>query len=307
MRLANLALGIVSAVSLLAIASPAQADAAAGASARESCEARLGGSLNAALELPSNAPALLVMTSNYQTMAAELVTGDIRVPFQGPALDANGIMALTLPSNAVGVHRVVIDARCSGYSDGVKETPLKLLAPVPFPTKVGTLVQAAPQTRPGVTTLDLELGTNVREFLPVIQFSTTIGGVKEVARSGAQTTERISFTAKTGAVCVENGALHREKRTVKITVGAAIAGVAKPLEEASFDVTVDCGAIKWTDADDFASGNGNATNTTTAPGAQGSSTAGGCSAAPGAATPVTAGSFAALGLAALVAMRRRRR
>lgn len=322
MRLANLALGIVSAASLLAIASPARADAAAGASRAASCEARLGGMIQAGpqpgIKLPSNAPALLVIDpqpNDYSmpaTVTAELLNGDTKVPFQAPSRDANGINRLTLPTNAVGTHRISVQATCNGgYTTGPTELSLELGGAVPFPTSVGTLT-ATPVAGPptGVTTFDLEPATNVREFLPVIQFWTTIDGEKAVATGGAVSAAKLSFTVKTGAVCVENGALHREKRNVKLGVAAAIAGVDKPLQEATVDITVDCGAIKWTRESDFENEPTDGTTPTTTPGAQGSSTASGCSAAPlsvNAATSATGGSFAALGLAALVVARRRRR
>lgn len=312
-RFARLAAGILSAAALVVVASPARADSAAGASRAASCEARIGGLTATGVQIPSNAPALLLIDPqpyDYalpSTVSAELVTTDKRVPFAAPARDANGINALTLPSLSEGSYRISVTANCSGYTPSPAEVPLVLTGAVPLPTAVGKLVEIPQNPPTGVTNFELEPGTNVRAFLPVIQFWTTIDGVKAAATAGAPSTSPISFSAKTGQVCVENGALHREKRTVKVSVGAAIAGVAQPLADATVDVTVDCGAIKWTKASDFANEEDGTTTTTTTPAPGGSSSTGGCSASPSARTSAATALFVVAGLGALVAVRRRRR
>lgn len=325
-RIASLAVGIVSAFSLLAVASPARADAnavGAGASMAANCEARIGGLYQYGgvapnglpLALPSNAPALLLVDAqpnSYEmasTVTAELLDGDRKIAFDAPTRDSNGLNRLVLPTNAIGTHRISVDAKCGpgSYSTGPKEISLEIGGPVPFPTSVGALMQT-PQAGPptGITTFDLEPATNVRAFLPVIQFWSDIDGTKAVAIAGASSTAKLQITVKTGAVCVENGALIRDKRNVKLRVGGAIAGVEKTLDEASVDISVDCGAIKWTRESDFGNEATDGTNTGAPSGGQTTST-GGCSAAPGLASSATTASFAALGLAALVVARRRRR
>ena len=98
-------------------------------------------------------------------------------------------------------------------------------------------------------------------------------------------------SVNTGEVCVEDGALHREKRTAEVTVSADIAGVADSPAPAKLSILVDCGAIQWTD--------GRAAGDDPPP------SAGGCSSAP---SPVRAPvAPLVLALAGLAAMRRRRR
>ena len=121
------------------------------------------------------------------------------------------------------------------------------------------------------------------------------------------TTRRMSAPS---ARSVENGSLHREKRTVKVTVSADIAGVADSPASATLDVTVDCGAIRWTTADDFNPAKPSAPTTppatddlpTTSTGSDG-----GCTAAPVGVLSGNAAALVAGAVAMLAGLRRRRR
>jgi MYXO-CTERM domain-containing protein len=309
-RLAHLAVATLSVIGLAGYATPAHADAALAGAPAPSCQV----SLNAGTEgitLPSNAPALPLIESSDRaiaTVSAELVSPAGRLPFAAPSDDAHGLRILTLPSNAPGAYTVATNTSCSnGMPDQKRETPLTLTAPVDFPSAVGTLVHVPKSPPTGVDSIELEPSPGLRAFLPAAHFRMSIDGAAGAVRYGGPTTTRVSFTAHTGAVCVENGALHREKRTVRISLGAAIAGVAESPTPATLDLTVDCGAIKWTSATDFP-GETTPTGSTSSPGTSGGSTsAGGCSAAPVATMSGTAPALAAFALASLVAHRRRRR
>lgn len=259
--------------------------------------------------LPSNAPAIFVNDQSAgatATISAELVTGTERVAFVGPTKDTHGLAVLSFASPTAGAHTIATKVVCSnGQETRITETPITLTAPVAFPTSVGSL--AVRSTGTGSDRIILTASPELKAFFPVskLRISVDTGATSKpqgaYVPSGGANPE---FNAQTGAVCVENGALHREKRSVKIVVSADIAGVAESPAPATLDVTVDCGAIRWTSLGDDTTTNlpnpdtGGTTPTSDASAGTGG-TDGGCSAAPLRAGG--AGGFGSVGVAAVVA------
>jgi MYXO-CTERM domain-containing protein len=292
----------------------ARADVAAGSRAAPTCTVSLGAT-QAAVTLPANAPALLVVDHTYGTTAptiqAALVNGTTRTELTAQT-DAHGLWALSLPSPspAVGTYNVEIATSCRDLSDEREiVTPLTLTEAVPFPTSVGTLVHVPSNPPTGEDTIRLEPTPGMRAFLAASQLELVVGGVRTGKSTFVSNTSTIELSVNVGDACIENGALHREKRVVKVSLEGAIAGVAESPAPASIDVPVDCGAIEWTSGwavDDGASPSSpNGTTPSSSPSSAQSSD-GGCSAAPvGTRGDASLGAFA-LGALGLVAMRRRR-
>jgi MYXO-CTERM domain-containing protein len=154
----------------------------------------------------------------------------------------------------------------------------------------------------------LEPAPDLRAFYPVTVMNVIVGSDPATlkGRTGDPSSPSLTFAAHTGSVCVENGALHRETRTATIRVSADIAGLAESPAPATIDVTVDCGAIKWTSENDYRAAKEDATtpsssNDDAVPTA---GATGGCAAAPAG----QASSSAALLVAGatLAGLRRRR-
>ncbi|MBX3187018.1 MAG: hypothetical protein KF819_08390 [Labilithrix sp.] len=306
LRIQRLAVATLSVLGLTGYAHLAHADAALGAPA-PACQVSIANAGADGVMIPSNAPALLIVettTSGPLTVNAELISSTERLPFAAPSNDVNGLRILPLPSNTPGAYSVELGANCGTMEQQPYEIPLTLTAPVDFPTTVGTLVHVPKNPPTGVETIDLEPSEGLRAFLPATQLKLSVDGATGGARNGGASSKKISFTANTGSACVENGALHREKRVVRVSLAAAIAGVSTSPAPATLDVEVDCGAIKWTSLTEIPgeSTSGSASST---PGSS-SSSGGGCSAAPVTGLSGTASAVAALALASLVARRRRR-
>ncbi len=308
-RSIRLAFAALSVAGLSTIAGSALADAA-GAAAPEfvGCQVAIGTN---GMSLPSNAPAILVNdTSNRATatVSAELVSGAARAPFGPATKDTHGLLVMTLPTASVGSHTIAAKVACSdGMPDSVKETSLVLTAPVAFPTSVGTLaVKPSTAPSPGVERIALEASPGLLAFKPVVVVELSVDGKVSTASQQGSFAEEMSV--HTGSVCVENGALHREKRTVRVSLAAHLAGVADSPAPATLDILVDCGAIHWTTEADF---DGSKSEAPTSPGATSKATGGGsasgCSAAPSGRTSGGAAIFAAATALALLASFRRRR
>jgi hypothetical protein len=248
------------------------------------------------------------------TTSAELVTGAERSAFSAPAKDTHGLLVMTLPTAAsVGTHTIATKVACStsvgGTPEALQETSLTLTAPVDFPTTVGTLtVKASPSPSPGVERLALDASPGLRAFKPIVAVEVSVNG--KVTTSSQQGGFAEELSVNTGSVCVENGALHRETRTVRVSLAAHLAGVAASPAPATLDILVDCGAIHWTTEADFDGSKSEATPSSTPDASKngtGSSSANGCSTAPSGRTSGGSAIFAAATALALVASFRRRR
>lgn len=312
-RLLPLALAVLSAVGLSAAAGSALADqASAGAPAPEfvGCQVTFGEN---GLTLPSNAPALLVVDSSNKatpTVSAELVSTEGRAPLGAPAKDTHGLLVATLPKAAPGTHSIVTKVACSdGSAEEEKQTSLTLTAPVELPTTVGTLSIRPSATPTGSERILFAPSPSLRAFAAATVVELSVDGSIGNGQRGGLSEE---YSVSTGRVCVENGALHREMRTVRISLAAHVAGVADSPAPATLDISVDCGAIRWTtDADFDGSGSTSPSSPTgssgSTNGAGTSSSASGCSAAPSGLASRSSHVFAAAaGLALLAGLRRRR-
>ena len=262
------------------------------------------------MSLPSNTPALLVNDASNQataTVSADLVSSDGRAAFGAPAKDTHGLMVVTLPKASAGSHTIETKVACSnGSPDATQETPITLSAPVPLPTAVGTLTVRPNATPNGVDRIDLAASPELRAFRDVAIVELSVKGSSTVSQRGGFSEE---FVVNTGAACVENGALHREKRTVRVSLAAHLAGVAESPVAATLDVPVDCGAIRWTTAADFDGSGSKSPSSVVEPPSGGSGTsssASGCSASPGGLASGSSAVFAATALALLAGRRRRR-
>lgn len=311
-RLLPLAAAVVSAAVLSTTAGSALADQASGAAAPAfvGCQVTLGEN---GLTLPSNAPALLVIDSSNQatpTVSAELVSTEGRAPLGAPAKDSHGLLVATLPTASAGSHSIVTKVACSdGSAASEKQTSLTLTEPVALPTTVGTL-SIRPNAKPGASeTILFAPSESLRAFKAATVVELSVDGSLGNGQRGGLSEE---YSVSTGRVCVENGSLHREVRTVRIELAAHIAGVAESPAPATLDVTVDCGAIRWTSDADF--DGSQSTDSTSPTGSSGStngpttsSSASGCSAAPSGLASRSSHVFAAAaGLALLAGLRRRR-
>lgn len=291
----------------------AHADAAAGARAAPTCSVALAAFPAAGVTLPANAPALLVVDrseGNSPSLQASLVQGAMRTQLAATT-DAHGLWTLPIAGASAGAYSVEIATSCETLSDEQSSvTQLTLTDPVAFPTSVGTLA-LVPRTPPtGVDTVRLQPTDSMRAFMPATQLEVVVAGATTAKSTFVNATAPIELAVHTGEACVENGALHREKRTVKVSVAAAIAGLAESPAPASLDVEIDCGAIEWTsglDLDGDAKTPGRATETTTSSSSASSNDAGGCSASPVGTRGSGLGLGALLGVGlGLVALRRRR-
>ena len=309
MSTTRFALAALAAVAVSAVASSAHAAAVA-----PHCSVSI---LPEGTSLPSNAPALIVFDGSSNatpTVTSELVTADGRIALVGPTKDVHGISVLQLAGPPVGTHKLATKVACSVGQDVDSETTLVLTAPVAFPKSVGTLTIEPNATPTGMDVIVLEPSPELRAFYPVSVVKLIVG-TNEKTRVGGRAEapgSNVRFNAHTGGICIENGALLRDKRVVTITVTADIAGVADSPAPTTIDVPVDCGAIKWTAANDYKNGNETTSTSTGSDGATGTTTpassgsAGGCSAAPGSAGSRNAAGLLA-GVVALVAGLRRRR
>lgn len=309
-RSIRLALAALSAVGLSTLAGSALADSAgAAAPAFVGCQVAIGAN---GMSIPANAPALLVIDSSQQATAsvsAELISAEGRVPFGAPTKDTHGLLVVALPKASVGPHTITTKVVCSNSQpESVQETSLALTAAVEFPTAVGTLT-VRPNAKPTATeTIILDASPGLRAFKSVAVVELSVNGaVNVVGQRGGFSEE---FSVNTGSACVENGALHREKRTVRVILSAHLAGVAQSPAPATLDVPVDCGAIHWTTDADF-DGSNSSTPSTSEPGdsknGTGGSRASSCSATPGGLMSGGSGVFAAATALALLASLRRRR
>ena len=296
----------------------AHADAAAGARAAPQCTVSVGPASQTGVKLPANTPALLVVEQGWDaskpTLAASFIDGSTRTDLAGTT-DSHGLWTLPLPTQTLGTYEVETTTSCPEMPNPLTyKTALTLTAPVDFPTSVGALV-AVPSAGPptGVDKIRFEPTENMRAFLPAAQLQLLVDGAKSDYSTFSTATPPLELTVNTGAACIENGALHREKRTVKVTLEGAIAGVADSPASASVDIEVDCGAIKWTSGLDLDE-NGNPkprTSTTPSTSSQpvsSSSSDSGCSASPVGTRGETSGLLAfAIGALGFVAVRRRAR
>jgi len=288
---------------------------AAAGPAQPICRVTLGEDGTGAIKLPSNAPAILVTDASQYgaraTVTADLVTGTARTPLGATKTDANGLTILEIPSGtAAGAHTVELDADCGSSAQPQPEANLQLVldaATVAFPSSVGALSVTPSSKKNPQETIVLAPSEGMRAFLPAAVLELTVG-THPPQRVSTGSLSSNSFVAQVGDVCVENGALHREVRVVKVSMTAKIAGVAQLPTAATVDVNVDCGAIEWT------SGTAGGTSTTpgdttkTTPGGSTTTQTGGCAAAPMAPGSTPAGAaFAAIALGAVVVLVRRRR
>ena len=310
-RSIRLAFAALSAVGLSTLAGSALADSAGAAGAQfVGCQVSVGSN---GMSVPANAPALLVTDTSNQataTVSAELVSVDGRVPFGAPAKDTHGLLVAALPTAAVGTHTIATKVACSnGMPDSAQETSLTLTTPVDFPTSVGTLALLPnPGQTPGVDRIALEASPGLLAFKPIAVVELSMNGaVVSGSQRGGFAQE---LSVNTGSVCVENGALHREKRTVRVSLAAHLAGVAESPAPATLDILVDCGAIHWTTGADFDGSKSPAASSSTpesSTNGTGSGSASGCSAAPsGRMSGGSAILAAATALALLASFRRRR-
>jgi hypothetical protein len=311
-RFFRLTLAALSTLALSTTAGSALADAAAGAAAPEFVGCNVAFGIDG-MSRPSNAPALLVNDRSNRataTASAELVSTDGRAPLGAPAKDTHGLLVATLPTSTVGSHKIATKVVCSdGSPESAQETSLLLTAPVEFPTAVGTLTVRPSTTATGVETVAFEASPGVRAFASVVALQLSVNGKAGLTSQGNGLSEQ--FSVNTGSVCVENGALHREKRTVSISLAAHIAGVAQSPTAATLDIPVDCGAIKWTNASDFDGSKTPASSSSEPLGSTDGTTpvssTSGCSAAPNGLMSGGSGIFAAATALALLAGLRRRR
>lgn len=264
------------------------------------------------MTIPANAPALLVQDSSNgatATVSAELVSADGRAPFSPPVKDTHGLLIAALPKVSVGSHTISSKVGCSNESpETVQETPLTVTERVELPTVVGTLAVRPSATPNGIEKIALDASPGLRAFRSVTVVDVSVNGVSLTGSLGRQGGFSEEFSLNTGSACIENGALHREKRTLRVSFAAHIAGVAQSPEPATLDITVDCGAIKWTTASDF-DGSGSTPSSSEPDGSNSgssSSNASGCSAAPGGLTSGSSAVLSVSALALLAGLRRRR-
>lgn len=298
-----------------AMAGSARADQASGLAAGPAqpiCRVNLGEDSAGVIKMPANAPALLMTdesTGGRATVTVDLFDTSTRIPLGAPKTDSNGLTILEIPAGTTGSFSMDVDADCGPAAESQPKDRKLVLDPatVALPTSVGSLSVRA-SSKPGPQeNIVLQPSEGLRAFLPAAILEMSVGGRTATKVSTAGLTTGTSFVAKTGYVCVENGVLHREKRTVSVSVSAKIAGVAQLPTPATVDITVDCGAIEWTSGV-----NGGTTTpgdtTTTTPSGSTTTTTGGCAAAPSApgTTPVGT-AFAAIALGAVVVLVRRRR
>lgn len=309
------ALAMFASLAVTGVATTAHAAAAAGASQAAGCFVEISPQQGS---LPSNAPALIVMDRSAgatATVTAELVSADGRVALVGPTKDAHGITIVQLASPVAGNYTIATKVACTtGGDDRTTDTPLVLTAPVTFPSNVGTLaVRPTSPAQAGVDEIVLDATPELRAFLPVSVFKMSVNGAgaTSVVPTNVAGNTGLTLSAHTGGVCVENGSLHREKRTVKVTVSADIAGLAESPAPATLDVTVDCGAIRWTSDSDYnkVTPGGSTPGTSSGSNPNNTSTGtGGCTAAPGMLSTTAANAGALMvGMLAVVAGLRRRR
>ncbi|MBS2012652.1 MAG: hypothetical protein JST00_07195 [Deltaproteobacteria bacterium] len=310
---ARVALSTLTAALALVAGGAARADegksAGAAAPAQPVCKATFGENAAGLITLPSNAPAILVTdtsTGGRPKITASLVkaSGE-RIALGAPKPDANGLSVLAIPPSTTGAFTLDLEAECETYAiNQIKDLQIELgAASVPPPTTVGTLSVLASGKANARETIVLEPSEGMRAFLPAAVLSFSVGGLPaQPVKAG---TVPNSFTAPVGQACVENGVLLREKRTLKVSMSARIAGVAQLPEPATMDLTVDCGAIQWTDGipDDGTEPPGGTTG-----GAGTTTTTGGCAASPVAPNGALPGAaLAAVAIGAVVARMRRRR
>jgi hypothetical protein len=267
------------ALATLAIASTASSSAFADAAAGAPAQGCFVTGLPNKTSLPANAPGF-ILTDNSQgataTVSAELVTGDTRTALVGPVKDAHGLNVIlfsSTPAPAVGTHTISTKVACSNdnnnnnnnNSNPNPDTTVMLTDPVPFPTTVGTLTVQPSSPPTGNDEVLLEASPNLRPFFPVAVMKLTVNNDVTTATGGSMDSAKttVTFRAHTGSACVENGALHREKRIVKVNIAADIAGLADSPAPATIDIPVDCGAIRWTSENDFKSPKDSSGNTTT--------------------------------------------
>lgn len=306
MRSRSSIVALLAAAGALLSPTSARADGAFASDVASSCVTLLAGA-SQPFSLPANAPALLVVDRTSagltSTVTATLISGATRTPLGAPVKDSHGLLTLPLSSPPVGKHAVEIAMVCSTQPDREEKSEIAFTVtdPVALPTQVGalTLVPKSPPT--GSDTVRLEPTDGMRAFLAAARLQVSVAGVAADLRFGEDAARALEFAVNTGSVCVQDGALLRDKRTVEVTVSADIAGVADSPEAAKLDVEVDCGAIQWTDG---LTAGGEPPPSTPASG-EGSSSSGGCSSAP---SPERAPLVpVVLALAGLAAMRRRRR
>lgn len=321
MRPTSLALGLASLLSVLAAAPLAQADSA-GAMAPAMCGLNVASS-SQGLRVPANAPALLVLSRSGNATAKDpaLVLGETRTPLGAQVTDANGLLTLPLPELAPGTYSLEYGATCTDLQGGEepRKVPLELTAPSPFPTSVGALAFTPAAKPTGRETVLLTPSPELRAFAAVAALEVTIDGGEPKRFLGLEqavgSAEPMELPIATGDACIVDGALHRNKLVLQVSVGAVLAGRAERPAPATVAVPVDCGAIKWTDRQ-LTGENGGTTPSeeegalsTPSSEASESETSASCSAAP-AGRAGGATSFGALGLAgvaALVVARRRAR
>jgi MYXO-CTERM domain-containing protein len=308
-RLTRLAVAALSVVGVsTTTAASAFAEPAAGAPFT-GCQVAIGAN---GMSVPSNAPALLVNDSSNQataTISAELVSAEGRAPFGAPTKDVHGLMVMALPKASIGSHKIATKVVCSnGSPESLQETSLAVTAPVELPTAVGTLTVRPSPTPTSVERIVLEASPGLRAFKDVAIVELSMNDAAGTGNQRGRFAEE--FSVNTGSVCVENGTLHREKRTVRISVTAHLAGVAQSPAPATLDVQVDCGAIRWTSDSDFDGSKSPGTPSSAEPDGTnpgGGNNASGCSAAPTGLAAGTSSLFAAATAVALLASRRRRR
>ena len=300
---ARLAPALLSGLALSTFAAPARADAA-GAPEPPRCRATL---LSVDFSLPSSAPALVLHEGTSSgltaTVTAELVsaTGD-RSPLAAPTRDARGLTIMKLPNAPAGSYTLTTKVACSnGDPEQTESVSLTLTAPVAFPKTVGTLSVRPSSDHKGMETIVVEPTAELRAFNPIAVVELTLNGEKAPIPLGPS----FELAAHTGSVCVENGALIRDKRTIKAVVSAYLVGVADAPAPATLDLVVDCGAIEWTSESDFKKPSTPGTSPTEPTSAVAGSSAGGCSAAPSS-VPSGGGVAGTLVALALLGWRRRR-
>lgn len=303
-----LALSLAAAFALYAPS--ARADAA-GMAAPATCDVRFTYGTEA-ITLPANAPAFLVIERTYagltSTLDATLVSGATRTALTS-TVDTHGLSTLTFPDALTpGSYTIEGTVTCSdGSDDRQLSASLTLTDPVPLPTEVGSLTYVPSNPPTGMDKVRLQPTPGMSAFLPASQLSVTANGVLSTTPTYGDAFKGgvLEFPVHTGSVCVENGQLYRDHRTLKLALTAAIAGAAEVPAPAELDVDVDCGAIRWTSGTSYPGGNEGAGEPTPVGGMSGSSSSGGCSAAPGSSSGNL--SLAGAGVALVLAARRRRR
>lgn len=322
MRPSSLALGLASLVATLVAAEPLARADAAGATAPARCGLQLPG-YSQGIKVPSNAPALLVSSRSGNATAkdAALVSGETRSPLGAQVTDSHALVTLPLPADlATGTYSLEYGVTCTDYPnhDDVTKLAVEITAPVAFPTETGTLSFTPEAVPTGVEKITLVPSPALRAFLDVAVLDVTLDGEAGRHLGPSSKMESINLTVAVGDACIVDGALHREKRVVKVSIAGTLAGVAARPAPATIDVPVDCGAIKWTDLTLGGSGNGGGGTTTggtggeTTPSDDGSTSeaSASCSAAPLTRARTSSFAAAAVAVSAVVAAalgRRRRR